>query len=62
MTDLVSWMNMETLMLLFSMMIIIAILTETGVFDYVAVYTYKVHLKFAFVILNDYNDNFFGFR
>lgn len=53
---------METLMLLFSMMIIIAILTETGVFDYVAVYTYKVHLKFAFVILNDYNDNFFGFR
>lgn len=42
MTDMVVWMDIETLLLLFSMMILVAILTDTGVFDYIAVYTFKV--------------------
>lgn len=42
MKDLILWIDSETIILLFSMMIIVAILTETGVFDYLAVYTFKV--------------------
>lgn len=42
MKDLIQWIDAETIILLFSMMIIVAILTETGVFDYLAVYTFKV--------------------
>lgn len=42
MKDLMQWVDAETILLLFSMMIIVAILTETGVFDYLAVYTFKV--------------------
>lgn len=37
MTDIMKWMNSETLLLLFSMMILVAILTETGIFNYIAV-------------------------
>lgn len=42
MKDIIQWIDAETVLLLFSMMIIVAILTETGVFDYLAVYTLKV--------------------
>lgn len=42
MKDIIQWIDAETILLLFSMMIIVAILTETGVFDYLAVYTFKV--------------------
>jgi P protein len=42
MTELVSWIDVETLLLLFSMMVIVAILSETGIFDYMAVLAYKV--------------------
>lgn len=42
MADVVEWMDSETLLLLFSMMILVAILTETGIFDYAAVYAFKV--------------------
>lgn len=45
MADVVEWMDSETLLLLFSMMILVAILTETGIFDYTAVYAFKVHIK-----------------
>lgn len=41
-TELISWIDVETLLLLFSMMLIVAILAETGIFDYLAVYAYKV--------------------
>ncbi|CAB3233679.1 unnamed protein product [Arctia plantaginis] len=40
-TELVTWIDVETLLLLFSMMLIVAIMTETGVFDYIAVLTFK---------------------
>lgn len=45
MADIVVWSDIETLLLLFSMMILVAILTDTGVFDCIAVYTFKVRDK-----------------
>lgn len=42
MGELMSWIDVETLLLLFGMMILVAILSETGIFDYLAVYAYKV--------------------
>jgi di/tricarboxylate transporter len=39
--EIMSWIDTETLLLLFSMMVIVAILTETGIFDYLAVFAYK---------------------
>lgn len=42
MENVVEWMDTETLLLLFSMMILVAVLTETGIFDYIAVYAFKV--------------------
>ena len=40
---LMSWIDIETLLLLFGMMILVAILSETGIFDFLAVYAYKVN-------------------
>lgn len=42
MADIMSWIDVETLLLLFGMMILVAILSETGIFDYLAVYAYKI--------------------
>lgn len=42
MDEIVEWMNCETLLLLFSMMILVGILTETGVFNYIAVYAFEI--------------------
>ncbi|XP_055682905.1 P protein isoform X2 [Lutzomyia longipalpis] len=42
MPELMSWIDVETLLLLFGMMILVAILSETGIFDYLAVYAYKI--------------------
>lgn len=42
---IISWIDVETLLLLFGMMILVAVLSETGVFDYLAVYAFKVWLK-----------------
>ena len=41
-----SWIDVETILLLFAMMILVAILSETGIFDYLAVYVFKVSLCF----------------
>ncbi|RVE49592.1 hypothetical protein evm_005724 [Chilo suppressalis] len=40
--ELVSWLDVETLLLLFSMMILVAILAETGLFDYLAVVAFEM--------------------
>ncbi|CAH2101770.1 unnamed protein product [Euphydryas editha] len=40
--ELVSWLDMETLLLLFSMMILVALLAETGLFDYLAVVAFEM--------------------
>ncbi|XP_068621881.1 P protein-like [Battus philenor] len=40
--ELVSWLDVETLLLLFSMMLLVAILAETGLFDYLAVVAFEV--------------------
>lgn len=50
MDEIISWIDMETLTLLFCMMILIAILTETGVFDYLAVLIFEVNL-FLLILL-----------
>lgn len=42
MPKLISWIDVETLLLLFGMMIMVAILSETGIFDFLAVYAYQV--------------------
>lgn len=41
---IISWIDVETLLLLFGMMILVAVLSETGVFDYLAVYAFKVRI------------------
>lgn len=43
--EIISWIDVETILLLFSMMLLVGILTETGIFDYLAVYAYKVKLE-----------------
>lgn len=49
MAELVQWIDVETLLLLFSMMVLVAIFSETGIFDYMAVYAYKVwRLRYPF--------------
>lgn len=40
--EIVSWIDIETLLLLFSMMTLVTILSESGIFDYTAVLAYKV--------------------
>ncbi|CAK1592867.1 unnamed protein product [Parnassius mnemosyne] len=40
--ELVSWLDIETLLLLFSMMLLVAITAETGIFDFLAVFTFEV--------------------
>lgn len=40
MGEIISWMNMSTIMLLFAMMILVAILGDTGFFEYIAVVLY----------------------
>jgi Na+/H+ antiporter NhaD/arsenite permease-like protein len=42
MTLIISWIDVETLLLLFGMMILVAILSETGIFDFLAVLAYKI--------------------
>lgn len=42
MEEIVVWMDTDTLLLLFSMMALVAVLTETGIFDYLAVLTFEV--------------------
>lgn len=42
MPEILSWIDVETLLLLFGMMILVGILSETGLFDYMAVYAFKV--------------------
>ncbi|GAB1867112.1 P protein [Camponotus japonicus] len=42
MDEIISWIDMDTLLLLFSMMVLVAIIAETGIFDWLAVYAYKI--------------------
>ncbi|XP_017796010.1 PREDICTED: P protein-like, partial [Habropoda laboriosa] len=42
MDELISWIDVDTLLLLFSMMILVAVVAETGIFDWLAVYAYKI--------------------
>lgn len=44
--EIVSWIDVETILLLFAMMILVAILTETGIFNHLAVYAYRVESNY----------------
>ncbi|KAH8403154.1 hypothetical protein KR222_006200 [Zaprionus bogoriensis] len=52
MSTIMSWIDVETLLLLFGMMILVAILSETGVFDYLAVYAYKITNGHVWPLIN----------
>ncbi|XP_017052078.1 P protein isoform X1 [Drosophila ficusphila] len=43
-TDIISWVDFETLMLLLGMMIMVAIMSETGIFDWMAVLAYRISM------------------
>lgn len=49
--EIMSWIDVETLMLLFSMMILVTIMAQTGFFDYCAVFAYKVNIFIFYNIL-----------
>ncbi|KAF5270224.1 hypothetical protein FQA39_LY08438 [Lamprigera yunnana] len=65
--EIVSWIDIETLLLLFSMMTLVSIFSETGIFDYMAVVAYKLtggrewHLMnslcFLTAVLSSFLDN-----
>ncbi|XP_072948684.1 P protein-like [Epargyreus clarus] len=40
--EIISWLDVETLLLLFSMMVLVAVMAETGIFDFLAVFTFEV--------------------
>lgn len=40
--EIISWIDVETLLLLFSMMTLVTILGETGIFEYTSVVAYRV--------------------
>ncbi|XP_066583327.1 P protein isoform X2 [Prorops nasuta] len=42
MSELISWIDVDTLLLLFSMMVLVAIVAETGIFDWLSVYAFKI--------------------
>ena len=40
--ELMTWIDVETLLLLFSMMLIVSIVSETGVFRYMGYWSFKI--------------------
>ncbi|XP_055320426.1 P protein-like [Sitodiplosis mosellana] len=42
MPEILSWIDVETLLLLFGMMILVGLLSRTGLFDYLAVYAFEI--------------------
>lgn len=56
--EIVSWIDMDTLMLLFGMMILVAITSETGCFDYMAVFVFKVFLREFVLSLHQISNTF----
>ncbi|XP_034485924.1 P protein-like [Drosophila innubila] len=41
-SKIIGWMDMETLMLLFGMMVMVSIISDTGIFDYLSVIAYQL--------------------
>lgn len=58
MDNIIKWIDYETLLLIFSMMVLVAILIDTGIFDYIAVYTFQVSRRIYSVWLNNKNSIF----
>lgn len=47
--EIIAWIDMDTLMLLFGMMILVALTSETGIFDFMAIFVFKVHISINFM-------------
>lgn len=43
MSDVVTWVDCESLLLIASMMVIVAILSDTGFFEHIALYAFQVN-------------------
>lgn len=50
-TDLASWIDMDTLIFIFCMMIMMSILSQTGFFDYATMIAYKLSRGHAWLLL-----------
>ncbi|KAI5709801.1 hypothetical protein M8J76_008448 [Diaphorina citri] len=50
--EIMSWVDMETLVLLFSMMVLVSIFSESGAFDWLAVLAYRVTEGQVWPLLN----------
>nr|XP_032525684.1 P protein-like isoform X1 [Danaus plexippus plexippus] len=50
--ELISWLDVETLLLLFSMMILVAIIAETGLFDFLAVKAFEITAGRTWPLIN----------
>lgn len=50
MNEIIEWIDCETLLLIFSMMVLVAILMETGVFDSIAVYIFQVFMNIFWIL------------
>ncbi|XP_039951555.1 P protein-like [Bactrocera tryoni] len=48
---IMSWVDIETMLLLFSMMLLIAMLADSGIFDFFAVYAYEISKGFVWPLL-----------
>lgn len=57
MDDIMTWIDVETLLLLFSMMILVSFISQTGFFDYASVFAFKVYLVIISIMELDYNIN-----
>ncbi|CAG9576948.1 unnamed protein product [Danaus chrysippus] len=51
-SELISWLDVETLLLLFSMMILVAIIAETGLFDFLAVKAFEITAGRTWPLIN----------
>jgi len=51
MATIMGWIDVETLLLLFGMMILVAILSETGVFDYLALFLILLIFVFRYLTI-----------
>lgn len=53
MSNVVTWVDCESLLLIASMMVLVAILSDTGFFEHIALYAFQVNI-------NENVDDFFG--
>ncbi len=48
--EVLTWVDVETLTLLFSMMVIVSVISETGLFNYMGFWAFKVTKGKVFIV------------